>query len=45
MWLQKNQKKSTKIKFIKQDSIKNIENIFKNYELIIDGSDNFETKF
>ena len=36
----------TKIKIYKTRlDKKNIENIFKNYELIIDGSDNFETKF
>ena len=36
----------TKIQIYKSRlSEKNIENIIKNYELIIDGSDNFETKF
>jgi len=36
----------TKIKTYKSRlNQKNIENIFKNYEIIIDGSDNFKTKF
>merc|ERR1711991_890790 len=36
----------TKIKTYKSRlNEKNIEDIIKNYELIIDGSDNFETKF
>ena len=36
----------TKIKIYKSElNKKNIENIIKNYELIIDGSDNFKTKF
>ena len=36
----------TKIKTYKTRlNQKNIENIFKNYEIIIDGSDNFKTKF
>ena len=35
----------TKIKTYKTKLTKNIEKIIKNYELIIDGSDNFKTKF